>query len=170
MNFKTTKDTIIRVAKDFIGVTAVGAMFVLICMMFCIESITFSKEVIGLLLGTSILCLGIGGLTSAVLIFFFCCTKKISKLEKVIAHQDKIILNQQKQLREANAYSTPIKHTTETVTPCHDNKILKEIESLSEEVPLDESIELEEELIPSQEPVPPQESVSQQDSPVTEDI
>lgn len=173
MNLKTNKDIIIRVVKNFVGVTAVGAMILLIAMMLFAESIVFSKEVICLLIGIAFLCLGIGGVSSAVLIFFSFCTKKIAKLEKTIADRDKtiadkdkIIANQNNQLKEAKAfvrsYATPKIQKPNTSDTGRGKGIFDEIDDLlSEEVDEDEPIPSES---PEQEELPPQESPDNEDA------
>ena len=168
MNFKNTKDIIIRVVKDFLGVTAVGGMFMLICLMFFAESIVFSKEVMAFLIGMTTLGIGIGGLVSAIFIFFIICTKKISKLEKTIAEKDKVIDIQNAQLRDARASSrkcythTSLKSTTSS-NPASRN-ILKEIEPLSEEVSIDEDSELAVCETSEQEPTLPEENKTEENA------
>lgn len=137
MNFKTNKDIIIRVVKNFLGVTAVGGLVLLIAMMFFAESIIFSKEALGLLIGLAIFCLGIGGLVSAILIFFSFCTKKIEKLEKTIAKKDRIIASKDNQLRNAHVlavHETSNEQQSETSTQSKGKDIFNEISPLSEEV------------------------------------
>lgn len=144
MNFKTNKDIIIRIVKDFLGVTAVGALIMLICLMLFAESIIFSKEVIGFLIGIAILCLGIGGLTSAIFIFFHCCLKEIAKLKKTIAKQDKIIANHFNEEQTFNFRH--ISHSTPASTEADKNtnkSIIDEISCLSEDIADDEIVELE---------------------------
>lgn len=158
MNMKTNKDIIIRVVKDFIGVTAVGAMILLITFMLFAESVVFSKEVIGLLIGIAILCLGIGGVIAAVFIFFAYCMKKIAKLEKTIADKERIIANQSNQLKEAQAFArrcnTPKKQQPKTSNKDRSKGIFDEIDGLSKEVTVDEPVTDE---APEQEETPPQE-------------
>ena len=167
MNFKTNKDIIIRVVKHFVGVTAVGTMILLICMILFAESVIFSKEVVALLIGIAIFCLGIGGLISAIFIFFSYCMNRISKLEKIIADRDKTIATQHNQLQKVNAYmitrSDSKVATTKSVSDTSENKIFREIAPLSDEVAIDESLELEAESSYEPEPILPQ------DSPATED-
>ena len=165
MNLKANKDIIIRVVKNFAGVITVGAMILLIAMMFFAESIIFSKEVLGLLIGIAILFTGVGGIVSATLIFFSCCMKKIAKLEKAVADRDNIIANQNNQLLQVRTYvkNHNVPTSQKNSAKDADNKIFKEIESLSAEIPLDESPELEAQIGSDSEPIP------SQDSPVTED-
>lgn len=144
MNFKTNKDIIIRIVKDFLGVTAVGAMFMLICLMLFAESIILSKEVIGFLIGIAILCLGIGGLASAIFIFFHCCLKEIAKLKKTIAKQDQIISNQYNEEQTFNFRHIPSSKPASNEAEKNTGKnIIEEISDLSEDIDDDETVELE---------------------------
>ena len=174
MNFKTSKDIIIRVVKNFLGVTAVGALLLLIAMMFFAESLIFSKEVLGLLIGIAILCLGIGGLTSAVLIFFCFCTKKIAKLEKALATKDRIIASQSNQLKKTQVltiHETSNEPQSEASATGKGKDILNQISDLSEEA-CDEEISDEESLIDDlvSEEISEQEESPSLESTDTEDV
>ena len=138
MNLKANKDIFNRVVKNFACVIAIGAMVLLIAIMLFAESIHFSKEVFGLVIGTAFLFSGIGGIVSAATIFFSYCMKKITKLEKVIAEKDKTISTQRKQLKEA--YSS--KNAAPQVNRTHD--IFEVLEPLSEDSTSDETIDLDE--------------------------
>lgn len=169
MNFKTNKDIIIRVVKNFLGVTAVGALVLLIAMMFFAESIIFSKEVLGLMIGITFLGIGIGGLTSAVLIFFSLCTKKIERLEKALAKKDRIIACKDNQLRNAHVltvHENSDDQQSETSTQSKGKDIFNEINPLSEEVPDEET--LIDELVYDE--VSEEEESSSLESPDTEDV
>lgn len=168
MNFKTNKDIIIRVVKNFLGVTAVGALVLLIAMMFFAESIIFSKEVLGLLIGITLLGIGIGGLTSAVLIFFSLCTKKIEKLEKALAKKDRIIASKDNQLRNAHVltiHETSNEQQSETSAQSKGKDIFNEISPLSEEVSDEETLidELVSDEVSELEDIPSQESSDTED-------